>query len=93
MINGNISGIRDSVLEQLEQLYEMKLQKDEFVSMEMAELLAMHSGKLNREISVYVSRSGRVLDVSVGGSADVSMPYIRKRRGTLGLSGVRCIHT
>lgn len=93
MINGNIAGIRDSIIEQLELLYEMKLQKDEFVSPEMAELLAKYSGMLNREISVYITRGGKVMDVSVGGSQQVQMPYIRKRRGTLGLSGIRCIHT
>ena len=93
MINGNIAGIRDSILEQLEGLYEIKLHNDEFITQEVAEILANYSGMLNREISVYISRGGKILDVSVGGSAQVQMPYIRKRRGTLGLSGVRCIHT
>lgn len=91
MINGNTEGIRKSYLDELETLYDMR--GDEFVSAEILELMAKYSCETNREISVFLSRSGRVLDVSIGSSQNVSLPYIRKRRGTLGLSGVRCIHT
>ena len=59
----------------------------------MTERLADYSCRLNREISVFLSRRGRVLDVSVGSNESVSLPSIRKRRGLLGLSGVRCVHT
>ncbi len=93
MINGNIDGIRDSVLQRLEQLYEFSMTAQEFATPELLEFMAEYSCMLNREISVYVSRTGRVLDVSVGSNDNVTLPYIRRRRGTLGLSGVRCIHT
>ena len=93
MINGNTEGIRDSVLERLEQLYEFNITAQEFASPELLDFMAEYSCMLNREISVYISRGGRVLDVSVGSNDNVTLPYIRRRRGTLGLSGVRCIHT
>lgn len=93
MINGNTQGIRDSVLLRLEQLYEFSMTGQEFANIEMLNLMAELTSLLNREISVFISRGGRVLDVSVGSSDNVTLPYIRKRRGTLGLSGVRCIHT
>lgn len=93
LINGNISGIKDSIIEKLEELYEFKLTSQTFIAPEMLAMMSEYSCMLNREISVYISRSGSILDVSIGSSDNVSMPYIRKRRGTLGLSGVRCIHT
>lgn len=93
MINGNIEGIKESLLEEIEGLYDLRCARDEFISREMMERLADYSCQLNREISVFLSRRGRVLDVSVGSNESVSLPSIRKRRGFLGLSGVRCIHT
>lgn len=93
MINGNTEGIRDSILEKLEQLYDFSMTSQEFASPELLEFMAKYSSMLNREISVFISRSGKILDVSIGSNDNVSLPYIRKRRGTLGLSGVRCIHT
>lgn len=93
LINGNISGIKDVVLEELERIYEIKLGRDEFAVPALLEEMARISWDLNREISVFLSRSGNVLDVSVGGNDSVTLPHLRIRRGTLGLSGVRCIHT
>ena len=93
MINGNITGIKNTVLERLESIYDIKLSSKEFINTELAEILAEYTTILNREISVYISRTGTILDVSVGNDKNVSLPYIRKRRGSLGLSGVRCIHT
>ena len=51
------------------------------------------SGEINREISVYISRDGSIVDVSVGDSAKVSMPSMRLVRNEDRLCGVRCIHT
>ena len=93
MVNGNVKGIRQTVLDEIDKINELNMEQDEFASPELLEKMAEHSCALNREISVYVSRSGRVLDVSIGSDTNVSLPYIRVRRGTLGLSGVRCIHT
>ncbi len=93
MINGNTDGIRNTILEQMEEIYDFRLSSQEFITEELAGALALFTSQLNREISVFISRTGKILDVSVGSDRDVSLPYIRKRRGTLGLSGVRCIHT
>ena len=46
-----------------------------------------------REIAVYLARNGEILDVFVGTGEEVSLPAMRLRRGTQGLSGIRCIHT
>lgn len=93
MVNGNTSGIRLSVLEEIEKLYEIQVSSEDFAPPGLLEPMAAFSCQLNREISVFLSRSGQVLDVSIGSSEQVSLPFIRRRRGSLGLSGVRCIHT
>lgn len=92
MIHGNISGVRRSILEEMEALYTMRME-EEFASKELLSALAKYTGLLNREISVYIARDGRVADVSVGDSRTVSMPDMRLVRSESRLSGVRCIHT
>ncbi len=93
MINGNTSGIKEYTLKRMESLLDIRLMPGEFASIELLSELAGFTAELEREISVFISRSGNILDVSVGENDRVTLPYIRKRRGTLGLSGVRCIHT
>jgi len=93
VINGNIQGIRQTILDEMEELYTFRLPAREFANPALLNSLAHFTGLLGREVSIYISRSGRILDVSVGDEKSVSLPYARKRRGTLGLSGVRCIHT
>ena len=92
-VNGNIQGIKDTLLERIELLYDMRQGQDEFVSREMAVELSQLTGILGREISVYIGRDGRIADVSVGDSAKVSMPNMRLVRNEDRLCGVRCIHT
>ena len=93
MINGKTEGIKQNILDELELLYEAQCPRGEFLTQELADALAKYSCMLNREISIFLSRSGHVLDISIGSEDNVSLPVMRKRRGTMGLSGVRCIHT
>ncbi|MEI3400180.1 MAG: hypothetical protein V8Q81_06270 [Christensenellales bacterium] len=92
-VNGNIQGIKDTLLERIELLYDMRQGQDEFVSREMVTELSQLTGILGREISVYIGRDGRIADVSVGDNAKVSMPNMRLVRNEDRLCGVRCIHT
>ncbi len=92
-INGNTAGIRDSVLDQMLSLYDIRAQQYEFVPYDLIEAMAGFTGSLGREVSVYISRDGRVKDVSIGDASKVSMPDMRLTRSEHGLSGVRCIHT
>ena len=93
MIHGNTEGIRDSVLKELETLYSMEFDEELFAPAELSGFLARYTGLIRREISVYLSRGGDVLDVSVGDNASVALPEIRLRRSLDRLSGVRCLHT
>ncbi|MBR1584761.1 MAG: GTPase HflX [Clostridia bacterium] len=92
-VHGNITGIRDSQLKELEALYDCPFETDEFAPRELLTELARHSCALNREIAVYVSRDGDVLDVTVGVGDSVPLQDVRLRRNSKRLSFVRCIHT
>ena len=92
-INGNISGIRDVLLEEMKTLYDMDQPAGTFASRELLEAMCAFTGRINREISVYISRAGLIKDVSVGDDRTVSMPEMRLVRNIDRLSGVRCIHT
>ena len=60
MIYGNKEGIRDSLLAQMEALYDLDLSAEVFAPSELLDVLAAFTGAINREISVYISRSGAV---------------------------------
>ena len=93
MINGNIQGIRQSVLEQMEAMQDIECERDVFLPEALMREMARFTAMLNREISVYLSRSGSVLDVTVGDSGTVGLASLHPRRSLTRLSGVRCIHT
>lgn len=90
-IKGNIKGIRDSVIAELQKLYDM--QSPQLVSREVAVKLADITEYINREISVYITRSGQIIEIAVGDNATVELPSFSGRRGAGRLSGIRCIHT
>lgn len=90
-IKGNIKGIRDSVIAELHKLYDM--QSPQLVSQELAVKLADITEYINREISVYITRSGQIIEIAVGDNATVELPSFSGRRGAGRLTGIRCIHT
>ena len=92
-INGNVAGIRDTILEEMQILYTLEQPTGVFLSRELAETLADFTGRIGREISVYISRGGMIADVSIGDATTVSMPNMRLVRNIDRLCGVRCIHT
>ena len=93
MIYGNKEGIRDSLLAQLETLYDLEIPAEVFAPAELLDVLAAFTCAINREISMYISRSGEVLDITIGGTGSVELKDIHLRRNTRRLSMVRCIHT
>jgi GTP-binding protein HflX len=93
MINGSTQGIRASILAQMETLYEIQTDRDEFVSQALLTAMAAFTGILQREIAVYLDRTGDVVDVSVGDSTTVPLQNLRVRRSQSRLCGLRCIHT
>ena len=93
MIYGNKEGIRESLLAQMETLYDLDLTGEVFVPRELLDVLAVFTTAINREISIYVSRSGSILDITIGNLNSVELKDMHLRRNNRRLSMVRCIHT
>lgn len=91
MINGNISGLKDYVLENLEKIYEKKIEKGKILDEETANYISEISNKINREINIAIDRNGNVIDISIGDSSTVNLPLISVYDKKL--SGVRIVHT
>ncbi|MBQ4639571.1 MAG: GTPase HflX [Clostridia bacterium] len=92
-VHGNITGIRDTQLAEIAAIYDCPFDTDEFAPRDLLTELARHSCALNREIAVYVSRDGQVMDVTVGVGDSVPLLDLRLRRNVKRLSYIRCIHT
>ena len=93
MIHGNIEGIRESTIQELERLYDAKFNRDEFLPDRLLGLLVRFTESLNREMLVYLSREGEVLEIAIGSIASIALPELHLRRNLDRLSGFRCIHT
>ena len=93
MIHGNTDGVRQSVLKELEAFFEWEIPEDSFAPPALIDRLAQVSCAINREISVYLSRGGEVLDVTIGGLESVPLTAMHQRRNLQRLAKVRCIHT
>ncbi len=91
MIDGNIIGVKDSILNELESLIK-GYNRREFVDSLVLECICKYSALLNREISVFISRSGLLLNVVIGDYNSAPIKTANgKRQGKL--SGIRCLHT
>lgn len=91
MIYGNIDGVRDVILKQLETIYEIRSQKYEIANVEILELIRAVTERINREVSVTIDRRGHVTEVTIGDSASVSLPVVDTMERKL--SGFRIVHT
>jgi len=91
MINGNIDGVKNFILKKLETIYDVRFEKSNILTEELAELLREVTLELEREVSVAIDRKGSVVSVAVGDSSTVEVPMIDTREGRL--SQVRVIHT
>ena len=92
-VHGRIDGLRDSLLGALRGLYDYTLEEGVFLSHDLMQFLARVSCAINREIAVYITRDGEIVEVCVGTDRDVSLRDYRLRRSPERLSGVRCVHT
>ncbi|SHE53671.1 GTPase HflX [Clostridium fallax] len=91
MIYGNIDGIKNSILKELDKLYEVKIPKYTICTEEIIDTISRISMSLEREVSVGIDRKGKVVSVAIGDSTSVEMPLIDINEKKL--SGVRIIHT
>ena len=92
-VYGNTDGIRDAMLAELDNLYNLETEEGEYLPKELMKQLAAYSCRLNREIAVYITREGEIVHVAVGTDCDVELIDFRLRRNAKRLSRVRCVHT
>ncbi|BDR90275.1 hypothetical protein N072000002_20760 [Clostridium tetani] len=76
MIYGNTNGVRNIVLEKLEEIYIIEMSKDEICSRELISVLAYFTELIGREISVAINRRGTVESVTLGDSSTVELPIL-----------------
>ena len=93
MIHGNLEGIRQSILDELEKLYDAQFARDEYLPDRLLNALVRFTMQLNRELLVYLDRNGVVLEIAIGSISSISLPELHLRRNLDRLSGYRCIHT
>ena len=92
-IHGNIDGVRNSMLAEMEAIYDFQMPSDQILPQELLTQLCGYSASLNREIAIYITRYGEVVDLFIGKADHVDLPDVRLRRGDRRLSMVRCVHT
>ncbi len=92
-IHGHTEGIRQTELKRLQALYLSEFDADTFLTEDLALALADASARINRELAVYLSRGGEILDIVIGDTDTVDLPEYRLRRDERALSRVRVIHT
>ena len=92
-ISGNTDSLRAGILSEIEDLYELETDRSEVLPGVLAERLAVITGRINREIAVYINRKGTITDICLGDSGTVTLSEVEGRRGSVRLSGIRCVHT
>ncbi len=93
MIHGNLQGIRESALNELEKLYDAEFARDQFLPDRLLNVLVRYTEQINREMLVYLGRDGSVLEIAIGSIGSIALPELHLRRNPDRLSGFRCIHT
>lgn len=92
-VHGDLTGIRNSLLAQIELLYDLTIPVGQLLTKELAEKLLQFTELMNREVAVYINRKGKILQIAVGNLATVALPGLKERTAVRKLSGVRCVHT
>ncbi len=92
-LRGNLTGIKDSVQREISLLFDFPVGSDEFLPYELAQALCRFTAQIRREIALYLSRGGEVLDIAIGQKDNVPLADLSQRRNENRLSRVRCIHT
>ena len=91
MIKGNIEGVKEHILKDLESLYNIKVEKSQLLNQEIIDGICNVSYQINREINVAIDRKGNVIEVSIGDSSTVQLPILNTSDKKL--AGVRIVHT
>ena len=91
MIYGDLRGIRNYYIEELESLYNFKIDKNVVISKEVLKKVSYISLKINKEIYVVILRTGVIHSICIGRNEKLIIADdIRERKK---LSGYRVVYT
>ena len=93
MANQEFKGIKKAVQQRIEGLKNFKQEPGLFISEQLISELAYITSETQREVCVYITRSGEIIFSSIGERDRVSLENMSMRRSEQRLSGFRCIHT
>ena len=91
LIYGEIQGVRKSYIEELELLYDVKVDKNLIINEEILRKISEISLKINKEICVVISRLGIIHSISIG--TNVNAEIVIDAREKKKLRGFRVVHT
>ncbi len=91
-LEGNLANVKAYILDGLNSLYDLSVPIGQTATNELCSKMLELTDLLDREVAVYISRQGKIVQVSVGDNSTVDLPEF-KSKSSLRLSGVRCIHT
>jgi GTPase len=91
----NITGIKKSILKQLEDLKNESIDTDKnlFVSEKVIDTICEITQRIGKEIAVFINRKGEVVEVEIGDENTVTLKDLGERRSENSLSGIRVLHT
>jgi GTPase len=91
----NITGIKKSILKQLEDLKNeaIDIDKNLFVSEKVIDTICEITQRIGKEIAVFINRKGEVVEVEIGDENTVTLKDLGERRSENSLSGIRVLHT
>ncbi len=93
IIYGNISAVRNSLLERMKEFVENTYSPGSFIPGEIVAMMTEATCETNKEVAVFLDRRNRVAAIAVGDDKSVPLPELEGRKSNLRLSGIRCIHT
>lgn len=92
-VTGNLKGLKNKTILEIRDLYDIAPVESSIFDDILLQKMAEITGKIERELAVFVNRRGKVVNVSVGDSSTVELPVMEGRRAQNRLSGITCLHT
>lgn len=93
MIYGNIQGVKNTILDELEQLIQYQIEKDKLLDEYIVSTLLNITEEINKELLVIVDSSNKILSVSIGDDKTSGINTANVRTKRRGLNGLKCFHT
>ncbi len=88
-----MTSFRRSTMELIDIMFTQTVEKEQIISQELLDAMFNITNVEKREIAVFISRKGEIIDVAIGDASSVKLKEYREKRSLKGLSGIRCIHT